>query len=107
MMSIGVLGAGIMGNGIAQISAMAEYEVILYDIDQNFIDRGFREIEKSLTRMVKKNKIVEGDVQGILSKIKPSLDLQDFKSCDMIIEAIPENIELKNDSASSIGKPRS
>jgi 3-hydroxybutyryl-CoA dehydrogenase len=102
MMSIGALGAGIMGNGIAQISAMAEYEVILYDIDQNFIDRGFREIEKSLTRMVKKNKIVEGDIQGILTKIKPSLNLQDFKSCDMIIEAIPENIELKKDSYSKL-----
>ncbi len=102
MKSIGVLGAGIMGNGIAQISAMADYEVILYDIDQKFIDRGFSEIEKSLTRMAKKNKIVEGDIQGILSKIKPSLDLQDFKSCDMIIEAIPENIELKKDTYSKL-----
>ncbi len=95
MKSIGVLGAGIMGNGIAQLSAMAEYEVLLYDIDQKFLDRGFQEMKKSLTRMVKKNKLVEGDIQKTLDRIKPSLDLQDFESCDMIIEAIPENIELK------------
>ena len=102
MKSIGVLGAGIMGNGIAQISAMAEYEVIMYDIDQKFIDRGFNEIEKSLTRMAKKNKIEKDEIQRILSSIKPSLNLQDFKACDMIIEAIPENIDLKKETYSKL-----
>jgi len=102
MKSIGIIGAGIMGNGIAQLSAMAEYEVLMYDIDQKFLDRGFQEMKKSLTRMVKKNKLTEGDIQKTLNRIKPTLDLQDFKSCDMIIEAIPENIELKKTTYSKL-----
>jgi len=95
MKTIGVLGAGIMGNGIAQTSAVAGYEVILYDIDQKFIDRGLQEIKTSLARMVKKEKISEDEVPKILERITPTLELDSFKTSDMIIEAIPENIELK------------
>ena len=95
MKTIGVLGAGIMGNGIAQVSAIADYDVLLFDIDQRFIDRGFSEMKKSLERMEKKNKINKDDIQVILDRIKPSLDLKDFQDCDLVIEAIPENIELK------------
>ena len=102
MKTIGVLGAGIMGNGIAQASAMAGYEVILYDIDQKFIDRGLGEIKKSLGRMVKKNKISEENIPEIMGKITSSLDLKDFKPCDIIIEAIPENISLKKETYSKL-----
>ena len=95
MKTIGVLGAGIMGNGIAQVSTIAGYEAILYDIDQKFIDRGLQEIKKSLERMVKKNKLSEEEIPKILEPIETSLELKDFKTSDIIIEAIPENTELK------------
>ena len=95
MKTIGVLGAGIMGNGIAQASALAGYDVILYDIDQKFLDRGLQEITKSLTRMVKKKKLTEEEIPKILGRITLSLELKDFKPSDLIIEAIPENIRLK------------
>lgn len=95
MKTIGVLGAGIMGNGIAQASAVADYDVLLFDIDQKFIDRGLEEINKSLNRMLKKEKITKEQIPQILGRISSTLDLNDFKDCDLIIEAIPENIELK------------
>ncbi|NHJ01938.1 MAG: 3-hydroxybutyryl-CoA dehydrogenase [Candidatus Heimdallarchaeota archaeon] len=98
MQTIGILGAGIMGNGIAQVSAIAGYNVLLYDIEQKFIDRGLTEMEKSLSRMVKKEKLLETDVPKIMGKIKASLDLKDFKDCDLIIEAIPEIISLKKET---------
>jgi 3-hydroxybutyryl-CoA dehydrogenase len=93
-----VLGAGIMGNGIAQVSAMAGYDVILYDIDQKFIDHGLGEIKKSLARMVKKDKLSEREIPEILGRIRSSLDLKDFKTSELIIEAIPENIALKKET---------
>ena len=104
MKNIGILGAGIMGNGIAQVSAIAGYDVLLYDIDQKFIDLGLKEVEKSLNRMVKKEKLRESDIPQIMGKIRGSLDLKDFNECDLIIEAIPEIISLKKDTFTQLDK---
>jgi 3-hydroxybutyryl-CoA dehydrogenase len=92
---IGVLGAGQMGNGIAQVAAATGYNVIMRDIDQKFIDSGMGRIEKNLNWLVDKEKISADDRQTILSRIQTTLELGDMKDCDIIIEAIIEDLTLK------------
>lgn len=94
---ITVLGAGLMGHGIAQVAAqVGKYEVNLRDVEQRFIDSGVSMIRESLQRFVKKAQITEDDMNQVLARIHPMLDLKAAVSdADLIIEAIPENIELK------------
>lgn len=96
-MKIAVIGAGTMGNGIAQVCAMAGHEVVMRDIDQKFIDNAFSRIEKSLSKFVEKGKITEKDKQGTLSRIQGTLDLRDCKDAEFVIEAVIENLDLKKD----------
>ena len=93
---ITVLGAGVMGHGIAQISAAADYEGVIRDIAQEFIDKARNGIEKNLKRRVDRGRRAEEDAQRILEKISFTLDLEDaVRGADIIIEAIPERMELK------------
>ncbi|MCD6493546.1 MAG: 3-hydroxybutyryl-CoA dehydrogenase [Archaeoglobaceae archaeon] len=92
---VGVLGAGTMGNGIAQVCAMAGFEVIMRDIKQEFVDRGMQTIKKSLSKFVEKGKISEDDMNATLSRIKTTLDLKDFENVDVVIEAVIENMDVK------------
>jgi 3-hydroxybutyryl-CoA dehydrogenase len=92
-----VLGAGTMGNGIAQVSAQAGYSVTMSDIKDDFIERGMAAIEKSLDRMIKKETLQESQKKEIMSSIKTTLDMKDAKDADMVIEAAPEVIGLKKD----------
>ena len=92
---VGVLGAGTMGNGIAQVCAMAGFEVIMRDIKQEFLDRGMQMIKKSLSKFVEKGKISEDDMNATLSRIKTTLDLKDFENVDVVIEAVVENMDIK------------
>ncbi len=92
---IGVVGAGTMGNGIAQVFAMAGYDVIMNDIDQKFVDRGLGTVKKSLGRMVEKAKLSQEAADAVISRIKPSLDLGDLKDCGLVVEAATENQKLK------------
>lgn len=94
---VAVLGAGLMGHGIAQVAAQTgKYEVNLRDIKQRFIDGGTGMIRESLQRFVKKGQLTESDMNGILARIHPMLDLkQAVSDADLIIEAVPENAELK------------
>jgi 3-hydroxybutyryl-CoA dehydrogenase len=92
-----VLGAGTMGNGIAQVSAQAGYSVTMSDIKDEFIERGMAAIEKSLDRMIKKETLQESQKKEIMSSIKTTLDMKDAKDADMVIEAAPEVIDLKKD----------
>jgi len=94
---ITVLGAGLMGHGITQVAAqIGKYEVTMRDIEQRFVDNGMNMIRESLQRFVKKAQITEAQVNEILSRIHPSLDLKEAVSnADLIIEAAPENIDLK------------
>ncbi|RLI76054.1 3-hydroxybutyryl-CoA dehydrogenase [Archaeoglobales archaeon] len=92
---VGVLGAGTMGNGIAQVCAMAGFEVIMRDIKQEFVDRGMQTIKKSLSKFVEKGKISEDDMNATLSRIKTTLDLKDFENVDLVIEAVIENMDVK------------
>jgi 3-hydroxybutyryl-CoA dehydrogenase len=94
---ITVLGAGLMGHGITQVAAqVGKYEVCMRDIDQKFVDSGMTMIRESLQRFVKKNQLAEAQMNEILARIHPTLDLKEAVSkADLIIEAAPENVELK------------
>jgi len=94
---VAVLGAGLMGHGIAQVSAQnAKYEVNLRDIKQEFIESGMGMIKGSLQRFVSKGMLSEKEMNEILGRIHPMLDLKKaVADADLVIEAIPENIELK------------
>ncbi|MCJ7596910.1 MAG: 3-hydroxyacyl-CoA dehydrogenase NAD-binding domain-containing protein [Desulfobacterales bacterium] len=90
-----MIGAGIMGNGIAQVSAAAGYDVILSDIKDEFVKNGVATIDKSLTRMVTKGKLQEDEKGKILSRIKTTLDNNDAKDADIVIEAALEVMDIK------------
>jgi 3-hydroxybutyryl-CoA dehydrogenase len=91
----GVVGAGQMGNGIAHVAAASGLQVIMNDIKQEFVDKGMATIEKNLGRAVSKGKMTEEAKAEILGRIKPSVDLADFKDADFVVEAIIENLDLK------------
>jgi 3-hydroxybutyryl-CoA dehydrogenase len=92
---IGVIGAGTMGNGIAQTAASTGFDVVMCDIKQEFVDRGIQNISKSLDRFVKKETITEVDKNQYLGRIKTTTDLNDLKNCSLIVEAATENVEIK------------
>jgi len=108
--TIAVLGAGLMGHGITQVAAqVAQYEVYMRDIKQEFLDNGMKMINDSLQRFVKKGEMTEAQVNEVLSRIHPTLDLKEAVSnADLIIEAVTENPELKKKvlaEADSLAKP--
>jgi len=93
---IAVLGAGQMGNGIAQVCAQAGYDVAMRDIKQEFLDSGMKTIKKNLQRGLKKGKITEEEIEEILDSIDPVVDLEEaVADADLIIEAVPEIVKLK------------
>jgi enoyl-CoA hydratase/3-hydroxyacyl-CoA dehydrogenase len=93
---ITVLGSGIMGHGIAQISAMAGFEVTLRDVDTKFLDSAMSKIKWSLDKLVEKQKITQADSEAIYRRIHPVVDLkQALSGADLLIEAVPEDMELK------------
>ena len=94
--NITVLGSGIMGHGIAQVSAMAGYNIVLRDIEQKFLDKAMEKIKWSLDKLVSKERISLEEESEILSRIKPIVDLKDaVHDSDLVIEAVPEIMELK------------
>ena len=95
--TVAVLGAGLMGHGITQVAAkVAQYEVYMRDIKQDFLDNGIRMISDSLMRFVKKGEMTDAQVKEVLSRIHPTLDLKEAVSnADLVIEAVTENPELK------------
>jgi 3-hydroxybutyryl-CoA dehydrogenase len=95
MKVIGVLGAGSMGNGIAQVASQAGYQVIMRDIEDRFVQSGLKAIEKFLTKSVEKGKMTEDQKKGVLSRIKGTTKMEDLKDADFVIEAVFEDLELK------------
>ncbi len=94
--NITVLGSGIMGHGIAQVSAMSGYNVVLRDVEQKFLDKAMEKIKWSLDKLVSKEKISQSQSNEIYSKIKPIIDLKEaVENCQLVIEAVPEVMELK------------
>ena len=92
---VGVCGAGLMGNGIAQTCAVAGFEVVLMEAAQAPLDRGMGMIAKSLEKFVEKGKMSAADRDATLARITPTTNVADMKDCDLIIEAIIENVEIK------------
>jgi 3-hydroxybutyryl-CoA dehydrogenase len=95
--TIMVVGAGQMGSGIAQVAAQAGFRVILNDIKQEFVDRGFQTIWKNLSRSVEKGKWSEDEKQAVLSRLTLSTDLGDGKEVDFVVEAVTENMAVKTE----------
>jgi 3-hydroxybutyryl-CoA dehydrogenase len=95
---IGIIGAGTMGSGIAQVSAAAGYDVVLQDIYANALDKAKASIEKSLGKLVSKEKMAESDMNATLARITFTPDLEEAcKEADLIIEAVFENLEVKHE----------
>ena len=93
--TIGVIGAGTMGSGIAQAAAEAGFNVIMRDIEDSFVKRGLGIIEKNLARAVDKGKKSREEADTVLDRLKGTTKMDDLKSTDLVIEAVIENMELK------------
>jgi 3-hydroxybutyryl-CoA dehydrogenase len=93
--SIGVIGAGQMGNGISQVASSVGYPVIMMDVSEDALKKGVKTIESSCDRLIKKGAMSEDSKVVLLSRISTSTKMEDLKSCDLVIEAATENTDLK------------
>ena len=93
--TFGVIGAGQMGNGIAQVAALSGLKVIMNDIKTEFVERGMQTITKILSRNVEKEKMTETDKNAVLDRINTSIELKDMASADFVVEAATENEAIK------------
>jgi 3-hydroxybutyryl-CoA dehydrogenase len=98
---VGVLGCGLMGSGIAQVAAMAGFDVTVLEVEQKFLDKGFAGIEKSLAKFAEKGTLKETP-QAVRARLKGTTNKQDLADCDIIIEAIIENVEEKKKMYASL-----
>src|SRR5919199_5947515 len=94
---VGVVGAGTMGAGIAQVAASAGLEVRLYDISDEVLDRGLSNIRTSLDRFVKRERLTSDEADAVVDRLKATTDLADFGDVQFVIEAAPEELDLKRD----------
>ena len=92
---LGVIGAGTMGNGIAQTAAKAGFDVVMCDVQADFVERGLANISKSLDRFVKKETMTEEQKAEVLGRIKTTTSLDDLKDCSLIVQAATKNFEVK------------
>jgi 3-hydroxybutyryl-CoA dehydrogenase len=104
MKTFGVIGAGQMGAGIAQVAAMAGYDVILRDVEDRFLKRGMAGIVKSLDKLVEKEKLSKIDRDSAFSRIKTCTALEEMADCDLIVEAIIENEAIKLELFKQLGQ---
>lgn len=93
--TIGVLGAGQMGNGIAQVAAASGYSVVMVDISKASLDKGLATIGSSLDRLIKKAVLTDADKQNILGRINSGTETKLLRECDLIVEAVTENVSVK------------
>lgn len=101
---IGVAGFGLMGGGIVQVSAQAGYDVVVLETKEEYLEKGFKVIEKNLAKAVAKNKLSDAEAGFIQARITGTTDIKELASCDFIIEAIIENLELKQELFSELDK---
>jgi 3-hydroxybutyryl-CoA dehydrogenase len=92
---VGVLGCGLMGHGIAQVAAQAGYDVVVREVDDDRLQRGLGNIEKQLARAVEKGRAEQADADAVRGRIQGTLDYSDLADCDLIIEAITEDLDRK------------
>ncbi|SHF23094.1 3-hydroxybutyryl-CoA dehydrogenase [Caloramator proteoclasticus DSM 10124] len=96
-MKVFVVGCGTMGSGIAQCFAQSGFSVVMYDTKDEYVERGYNLINKSLTKLVEKGKMDEDKKNSILNNITKSVNIEDAKDADLVVEAVFENIEVKKD----------
>ncbi|MBM4463594.1 MAG: 3-hydroxybutyryl-CoA dehydrogenase [Chloroflexi bacterium] len=101
---VGVVGCGLMGGGITEVCARAGYPVVVMEVNQQFLDNGISKIQTSLERAAKKDKITVQEKDAALARIKGTLKIEDFKDCDLVIEAVLENLEEKKRVFSGLDK---
>ncbi|MBZ5562130.1 MAG: 3-hydroxybutyryl-CoA dehydrogenase [Acidobacteriia bacterium] len=101
---VGVVGCGLMGSGIAQVSAMSGFPTVVREVSQELLDKGLDQIEKSLAKFVEKGKLSAEQKGQALSRLQPTLRLVDFAECDLVIEAIIENLDLKKELFAELDK---
>jgi 3-hydroxybutyryl-CoA dehydrogenase len=104
MKTFGVIGAGQMGAGIAQVAAMAGYDVTLRDVENRFLERGMAGIVKSLDKLVEKEKLTQSDRDLAFSRIKTCTAFEEMTDCDLIVEAIIENEAIKLELFKQLGQ---
>ncbi|OPX41188.1 MAG: 3-hydroxybutyryl-CoA dehydrogenase [Desulfobacteraceae bacterium 4484_190.3] len=92
---IGILGAGIMGSGIAQVASMSGFQVVVRDLSDEFLNKGRSNVEDSIQRMVKKDKINGDQAKKIMGNIKWTTEISELSIVEVLIEAVPEDVELK------------
>ncbi|NQT31903.1 MAG: 3-hydroxybutyryl-CoA dehydrogenase [Deltaproteobacteria bacterium] len=95
MKKVGVVGCGSMGGGIAQLCAQSGYQVVVSEINDEFLKKGMGAIDKTLARSVEKGKLSQADKDAIMGRLKGTTSTKDFADCDLVIEAAIENLELK------------
>src|ERR671938_113279 len=93
--TIGVVGAGTMGNGIAQVAARAGFKVILSDVKDEFLERGMAAVDKSLQRDVDKERLREEEKRAIIGRIRTTTAIESLSEADLVIEAVTENVNVK------------
>ena len=94
---VGVLGCGLMGSGIAQISAAAGYETLVREVSDELCERGIGGIGKQLGKAVEKGKLAAEDRDATLGRLRGTTNLEDLRDCDIIIEAVVEDLAVKNE----------
>ena len=94
---VGVIGCGLMGSGIAQVSAMSGFPTVIREVSQPLLDKGLASIGKSLSKFVEKGKLSSEQKAETLARLKPTLELDDLTDCDLVIEAIIENLDRKRE----------
>ncbi|MED3662405.1 3-hydroxyacyl-CoA dehydrogenase family protein [Ureibacillus sp. FSL K6-8385] len=100
--TVGVIGAGTMGSGIANLIASSGFQVILHDVETRFLDNGLSRIEKFMQKSVEKGKITESEKAEVLERIRPTTNLEDLKEADLAIEAVIENLDVKKEVFSKL-----
>jgi len=99
-----VIGCGLMGHGIAQVAAASGHDVVVRETEQGALDKGLGRIQKSLSKLVEKEKITQDVADGAFGRITGTLDLADLADCDLVVEAIIEDLGIKNALYEELGR---
>jgi 3-hydroxybutyryl-CoA dehydrogenase len=95
--TVGVVGAGTMGNGIAQVAAASGYDVVMRDVERSFVDRGMDAIEDSLSRFVRRDDLTEAEADAVVDRVYGTTDLADLSTADLVVEAVVEDMDVKRE----------
>lgn len=101
---VGVIGCGLMGHGIAQVAAQAGFTVVVREAEQGALDKGLGRVTKSLAKLVEKEKLTQADADAAQGRLSGTLELSDLADCDLIVEAIIEDLGIKKDLYAELGK---